>query len=160
VIQHISIKFSDFYSLRGRIGRVVFFIGLLVTSSSIAAIHFLSRTYLLGLNNLITYLGFNTILQLLGLSLATPFYVKRFHDLNSSGYWVIFYWAVFPFSFHVSYSIELLTGYLISPFNEFIFFIVILGLLMLLVQLFKSGNPEENQWGNQRMQSDAAEPNR
>ena len=162
MMQHISIKFSDFYSLRGRIGRVGFFIGLLLTSSSLAAIHFLSRTHLLELNDITIYIGFNSLLQLLGLFLATPFYVKRFHDLNSSGYWVIFYWAAFPFSFNVSYSIELLTGYQINPFNEFMLFIGILGLLMLLVLLFKSGNPEENRWGNpnKRMQSDAAEPRR
>ena len=45
---------------------------------------------------------------------------------------------------------------------EFFLFLELIGFLIILVLLFKSGNPEANKWGspNKRMQSDAAEPRR
>jgi len=101
----------------------------------------------LALGNDIYFFGYKTLLQLMALSLATPFYIKRFHDLNSQGYWVLIYWVCLPFIFEVAYFLELVFGIEINPFNEFILFLGFIGLLMLLVLALKRGNPEENQWG-------------
>ena len=108
-----------------------------------AILYYISRDQVLALGNDTLYFGFKSFLQLLGFSLATPFYVKRFHDLNSPGYWVLIYWACLPFSFEVVHLIDLIFGIEINPFNEIILFIIVIGLLMLAVLALKRGNPEK-----------------
>lgn len=151
----IALKLSDFYSFRGRIGRIDFILGIFLTGSVPAMLYYLFRNPILALGNDIYFFGFKALLQLMVLSLATPFHIKRFHDLNSSGYWVLIYWICLPFAFEVAYFLELMIGVQINPFNEFILFLGFIGLLMLLVLTLKKGNPEENQWGNpnKRMQA-------
>ena len=160
MLSHINLRVSDFYSLQGRIGRIDFILGLLLANSVPAILYYISRDQVLALGNDTLYFGFKSFLQLLGFSLATPFYVKRFHDLNSPGYWVLIYWACLPFSFEVAHLIDLIFGIEINPFNEIILYIIVIGLLMLAVLALKRGNPEKNPWGNpnNRMQSNAAEP--
>jgi uncharacterized membrane protein YhaH (DUF805 family) len=155
---YINLNVRDFYTFQGRIGRIDFIIGVVLTSSVPAILYYASRGHVLALGNGTFYFGFKTFLHLLGLSLVTPFYVKRFHDLNSSGYWVLLYWVCLPFTFEAAHLIDLIFGIQINPFNEIVLFIGVIGLLMLAVLALKRGNPEENPWGNpnKRMQSDAA----
>ena len=118
----ITLKISDFYTLYGRIGRIDFLLGLIITGSIPAILYFLFRSYLISGGSEI-YFGFKSILQFLALTSATPFYVKRLHDLNSSGIWVLIYWACLPFTFEVAYFLELIFGFQINPFNEFMLFV-------------------------------------
>jgi uncharacterized membrane protein YhaH (DUF805 family) len=162
MFQNISLQCRDFYTLKGRIGRLDFILGLLIVGTLVSVIYYLLKTHAMETQNINFYFRAKAVAQLLALLSTTPFYVKRFHDLNSSGYWSIFFWLVLPFSFEGAYLSQTYFNILINPFNEFFLFLELIGFLIILVLLFKSGNPEANKWGspNKRMQSDAAEPRR
>ncbi len=153
---HIALKLSDFYTIRGRLSRVDFILGIAVSGTIPVILHFVFANIVLKLGNEVFYFVFKSFLHILTLTLATPFYVKRFHDLNTPGYWVLIYWVCLPFTIEFALLLEILSGIRIDPFNEVIVLIGFIGLLVLLLLIFKKGNPDENEWGkpNMRMQPD------
>lgn len=148
-----SITLSDFYRFRGRLGRLDFFVGILLAVAVIAALHFLLSPLILNTGSVHNYLVFRLILRLIEFGLATPLLVKRFHDLNSSGYWVLIFWVPFPFTIETAYLVDLMLGIKLDLFNEFIIFMHILGLLALILLLVKQGNPDANDWGSPRLRA-------
>ena len=155
---NISLRFVDFYSLGGRIGRIYFFLGLALIIILISTLHYLFFPFVMETKNINYIFGFKVSLQFLNLTLLTPFFVKRFHDLNSSGFWVLFFWVILPFSLEAADLVRTYIGIHINPFNKMVIFIELIGILMFLVLLLKRGNPEGNQWGNpnKKIQPDAA----
>ena len=153
---YIALKLSDFYTIRGRLSRVDFILGLIVSGTVPVILHFLFATVVLALGNEVFYFSYKSFLHVLALTLATPFYVKRFHDLNTPGYWVSIYWICLPFTIEVALLLETLFSIHINPFNEAVMLIGIIGILISLLLIFKKGNPNENEWGkpNKRMQPD------
>ena len=87
-------------------------------------------------------------LQFLVLVALTPILIKRFHDLNSSGYWILLFWIGFSISLEPAILIKELYGIFINPFSMFSLFIHLIILLALAVLVFKKGNPDHNAWGS------------
>ncbi|MGR8935371.1 MAG: DUF805 domain-containing protein [Gammaproteobacteria bacterium] len=154
---NINLKISDFYSFKGRLSRLDFLLGILAVSLVVLSLHYSLMPLVRRSGELNTLLIFLVSLQFLSSLSATPFYVKRLHDLNSSGAWAFAFWVIFPFSFEVSGLVQRQTGLLINPLNEVAVWGEVLTFLGFLVLLFKKGNPEKNKWGspNQTLSSDA-----
>ena len=65
MLSHICLKFSDFHTFQGRIGRLDFLLGLVLTGSVPTILYYLFRNQVLALGNNAFYFGFKTLLQLL-----------------------------------------------------------------------------------------------
>jgi len=146
-MRHINLQLRDFYTVSGRIGRLDLLLGLVCVAVVIFTVHFLFFPMVRGSESLDAILGFIGGLQFAALGLTTPLYAKRFHDLNSSAWWVLLFWVVFPFSFEISGLVNNHFGFVLNPFSSPIMLVEGAGLLVSLVLLFKKGNPEENMWG-------------
>ena len=150
MIKSINLTVSDFYSLKGRLGRLDFFWGLVTITVVIVIAHYTVLQVFSSSVDFDMLLMFLVLMQFFSLSAATPFYVKRLHDLNSSGWWASAFWLVFPFSPEMAALIKRTLEIHINPFFEPAMWLALITLVGSIVLLFKKGNPEDNQWGSPR----------
>jgi len=153
----LSLKINDFVSLKGRIGRLEFFVGFFLISFAAYLLNYLASKLLYIQEYRSGYFAVKVLIQFFVIVWQTPFIVKRLHDLNSSGLWVLPYWALLPFTIEFTYLLNNYLGIKINPFSKPVLWLSVFVLLMFLVLIVKKGNPDKNQWGypNNQINQDA-----
>lgn len=135
-----SIETVRFFSFNGRIGRLRYFaypIGVLLL---ILPVLFLGVAFFavhLSIIGLITIcIGYIFYLFMLVL-----FMIRRLHDMDYSGWWVLVYLVLLPFS--ISQGLHLLSGALKLVY----LFLMLVNVGFFLILLFKGGTKSDNRYG-------------
>lgn len=138
------------FSLHGRMNRMRFFLLSLFYSSAIIIVYYLLSIILLEDIGIESYFKLKLLLGIVYLVVFTPIIVQQFHDINLSGYWVLWFWIAYPFSLRNIIVSSELWGLGIDV-NSFWFLILILGvieIILLFILFLKSGVKNDNRWGS------------
>lgn len=146
----ISLSRRDFYQLNGRMGRLDFFIAIVAIQVLVLFLYYGSLALLSQPLEVYSFHLIRWFSIFLDTALLYPLLVKRFHDLDTPGYWALFFFTIPLGSWDLAIIIEHHFETSFDPVNPSFFMSLLIAAMMLLALLFRKGNPLENRWGPQR----------
>lgn len=148
-----SLSLESFYQLKGRIGRLNFLIGLLVIQVPVLLFFYGSLAMVPQPIESYHFHLIRWFATFIDTAMLYPLVVKRFHDLNTPGYWALFFFTLPLGSWDLAIIIEHHFETTFDPVNPSFFMSLLIAAMMLLALLFRKGNPAENRWGPPRQSS-------
>ena len=144
----MSVSISSLFSFSGRLNRTGFLHSLLVLIVAVVGLN-LVLDYLLESQQLLSvgYLVAQRLLEIIYLAAWTPFIVRRLHDINLSGKWVIACWLSALLDQRLLLLIEVISGiHIVAPVNLLMMFDLVVPAFTFFL-LLKPGEPGINRWG-------------